>query len=600
MLPDGTRSVDAIRRPADRINFNGRLDHALTKAHTLRANLQSNGNEQRNLGVGGFELDDRAYERTTEDSMLRLSESGPWSRNLFGESRLQVRRQQATSRSDVEARTVRVLDTFTLGGAQQAGGRESLEMEWATNVDWTKGKHAVRAGVLVEGGTYKSDSRTNYLGTFVFPSLEDYEAGRPATYTQRLGDPLVEYSHWQAGLFVQDDWRVRSNVTLSGGVRSEVQTHLDDRLNFAPRASFTWSPFKSGRTKIRGGGGFFYDWLESEVYEQVLRVDGVRQRDLVITNPGFPDPFSGGAAQEVLPASKYVLADDLVMPRRLMANVGLSHQLSRKLGLNVSYTRTRGEDRFRGRNINAPLNGVRPDPSLGNVTQVESTGRMRGETFVAGMNFQIPSRRIMLFANYAWLNQESDSDGPFSLPADSYDLAGEWGPVTGVPRHSFSGMFSTPLIQNMRLSLSGGVRSGTPYNITTGQDDNGDTVFNDRPAGVGRNTARTEMTWDVGGRLSYAFGFGRRNAGGSDGPGSGTPVMIVHRVGGSGGSEISGSFGGGADDKKIRFEVFVSGTNIFNAVNRIGYSGVMTSPFFRQPTAAMAGRRIDLGMRVGF
>ena len=202
------------------------------------------------------------------------------------------------------------------------------------------------------------------------------------------------------------------------------------------------------------------------------------------------------------------------------------------------------------------------------------------------MNFQVPARRIMLFANYAYLGQENDADGPFGLPADNYDAGNEWGPVLGIPRHSLSSMFSLPLIRNMRLSLNGGVRSGTPYNITTGLDDNGDTVFNDRPAGVGRNAGRTAMTWDVGGRLSYAFGFGRRPQ--ADGA-PGQPVMIMHRVGGPGGNEIGGSFGGGADDKRIRFELFVSGSNLFNAVNRIGYSGVMTSPFFGEPTRRDAG-----------
>lgn len=598
-IPNGS-ARNAIRRPSDRINFNGRLDHAINTSHTLRSNLQSNGNDQSNLGVGGYDLQDRAFTRKSEDTLLRLSESGPWARNVFGENRLQLRRQSSSSQSGLEARTDRVLDTFTTGGAQQAGGRSFNDIEWATSVDVSRGRHAIRFGSLIEGGWYESDNRTNYLGTFTFTSLEDYEAARPASYTQRIGDPLVDYSHWQAGFYIQDDWRAKANLTLSGGVRQEFQTHLDDRLNLSPRASFTWSPLKHGKTTVRGGGGIFYEWLESEVYEQTIRVDGVRQRDLVITNPGYPDPLSGGSSQQVLPASRYQLASDLVMPVRRMANVGLSHQFSPMLGLNVSYSYTRGENRFRGRNINSPVDGVRPDLSVGNVTQVESTAKMRGQSLIVGANFQIPERRVMLFTNYAWLNQESDADGAFSVPADSYDLSNEWGPVMGVPRHSVSAMLSAPLLSGIRLALNGSYRSGTPYNITTGFDDNRDSVFNDRPAGLARNTGRTASSWDLGGRLSYAFGFGQRPASGGGTGGIHTPVMIVQRVGGGGGGDIGGMFGGGAEDKRIRFELFVSGTNLLNTVNHIGYSGVMTSRFFGRPTGAMGARKIDVGVRVGF
>lgn len=591
--------TNAIRRPSDRLNFNGRLDHALNNAHTLRANVQTNANQAWNLGVGGYDLSTRAYSRRTDEALVRLSESGPLSKTLFAESRFQLRRQENDAFSDLEARTERVLDTFTAGGAQQAGGRHSSDIEFATNVDWALKKHAVRFGALVEGGWYQSDSRTNYLGTFVFPSRADYDAGRPASYTQRVGDPLVEYTHWQTGLYLQDDWRARSNLTISAGLRQEFQTHLDDGLNLAPRVGFTWAPFKNGKTTLRGGGGVFYDWLESDVYEQVLRVDGVKQRDLVFTNPGYPDPLSGGI-ENVLPASKYTLADDLVMPSRLLGNVGISHQFTPTLMANVSYTRARGYDRLRGRNINAPLNGVRPDPTVGNVTEVQSTAEMRSQMFVTGLNFNIPARRMFLFANYAWMKQESNSEGPLALPANNYDLSGEWGPVAGVPRHTLSGMFTSTVMKAVRVSLAATWRSGTPYNITTGYDDNGDTVFNDRPARVSRNSARTEMMWDVNTRVSYAFGFGQRppSAGGP----AGTPVIVAHRVtvGGTGGSDIAGSFGGGAEDKRIRFEVFASASNLFNAVNKIGYSGVMTSPFFLEPTAALAGRRIDIGVRVGF
>ena len=123
-VPGGERAAP-IRRPADRINFNGRLDHALTRTHTLRANYQQNENAQGNLGVGSFDLPERAYSRTTEDNLFRLSDSGPLSRNMFGESRLQLRWQSAESSSVTELPTVRVLDAFTAGGAQQEGGRTS-------------------------------------------------------------------------------------------------------------------------------------------------------------------------------------------------------------------------------------------------------------------------------------------------------------------------------------------------------------------------------------------------------------------------------------------------------------------------------------------
>jgi hypothetical protein len=598
--PEGSRS-GPIRRPSERINFTGRLDHGLTKTHTLRTIFQQNDNDQRNLGVGNFDLSDRAYSRTSSDSMFRLSESGPWSPTWFGEVRLQVRRSTTGAFSEVDAQTNRVLDAFTSGGAQQGGGRRATEIEWATNVDWARGKHAIRIGTLVEGGSYRSDSRTNHLGTFTFASLADYEAERPATYTRRIGDPFVRYSQWQAGFFVQDDWRARKNLTLSGGLRYELQTNLDDRWNLAPRAGFAWSPFASGKTTVRGGGGIFYDWLDAQTYEQALRVDGLRQQDLVIRNPGYPDPFAGDSTQQVLPTSKYLLPDGLVMPMRAMINIGVSQQIRPMFMVNVNYNHTDGRHRFRGRNINAPLaDGLRPDPAFGNITQVESTAKMTADTLNVGMNINLPARRTMVFANYAFIRQRNDADGAFSLPANSHDLTGEWGPATGVPSFMASTMLSTSIWKNIRMSLSATMQGGSPYNVTTGRDDNGDTVFNDRPEGVRRNSARAKGTWDVGARVSYAFGFGQRET--AAGGGSHGPVTIVQRVGGGGADGLMSALGGasGAENKRLRIELFASAQNLFNHTNAVGYSGVMTSPFFGQPTAALPGRRVELGARFGF
>ena len=598
-LPDGAYTSN-IRRPSERVNFSGRIDHALTKGHTLRATFQSNQNDQKNLGVGSFNLAERAYARSSDDRLFRIAESGSLSRNVFAESRVQLHWLSTDATSSSELPTVEVLDAFTAGGAQQAGGRTSTDVEWATNLDWAKGKHAIRAGTLVEGGSYRSDSRTNYLGTFTFASLNDYDAHRPSTYTRRAGNPLVEFGQWQAGLFVQDDWRARKNLTVSAGVRQELQSHLDDRWNLGPRFGLTWSPFKNGKTTLRAGGGIFYDWLDVDTYEQTLRVDGVHQQDTIVRNPGYPNPIGGGSSQEILPPSKYVLAGGLASPKRTLVNVGMSQQLSPVLNANVSINHTIGTDRFRGRNVNAPLaGGSRPDPSLGNVTQVESTAHTRGDSVNAGLNLNIPSRRTVLFANYTWLRQRNDADGPFSLPADNYNLGAEWGPVAGVPRHVFSGMINTAFRKNIHVGLTAAARGGVPYNITTGRDDNGDTVFNDRPAGIGRNSGTTKGMWDVGARASYAFGFGTRTAAGGM---AGGPTVVIQRVGGTGAATdmLNAIGGGGAEDKRVRFELFVSAQNLLNHVNPIGYSGVTTSPFFGRPTAAMPARRIDVGFRLGF
>jgi hypothetical protein len=148
----------------------------------------------------------------------------------------------------------------------------------------------------------------------------------------------------------------------------------------------------------------------------------------------------------------------------------------------------------------------------------------------------------------------------------------------------------------VRLGVSATGRSGSPYTITTGRDDNGDTVFTDRPVGVGRNTATTAGMWDMAARLTYAFGFGERK----QAAGGGGPQVIMIRAGGGAGDLLGSMPGGGAENKRVRLELFAGASNLLNVVNPIGYSGVMTSPFFLQPTAAMPARKIDIGVKIGF
>ncbi|HEY3885937.1 MAG TPA: hypothetical protein VGL62_12050, partial [Vicinamibacterales bacterium] len=596
----GATETDAVKRPSDRMTFTGRIDDALSASHLLKGSFQTNDVNQHELGVGTFNLPDRAYSQSGTDSLLRLTESGPWSKVLHAESRLQIHWNSSDVTPGLDTPTISVLDAFTSGGAQQRGGSRSTELEYATNVDYGRKNHSFRFGTLVQGGSYHSDLSTNYLGTFTFSSLADYEAGRPATFTERVGSPSVSDSNWTAGFFAQDDWRARKNLTVNGGVREELQTHAGSRSNLAPRGGLTWSPFKNGKTIVRAGGGIFYDWLDAGTYQQTLLVNGVREQDVTIIDPGYPNAADGGSAI-VLPPSEYVLAPNLVLPRRAIATAGVSQQVG-MLNVNLNYTHARGWDQLRGLNVNAPisLNGVRPDSALGNVIEVESTAHSRNDSLNVGLNLNLSASHTFVFANYAWLHQRNDTDGPFSLPANNSDLAAEWGPTSGVPRHIASAVFNTTFASRVRLALSATAHSGLPYNITTGRDDNRDSVFTDRPAGVGRNTGLGAGGWDAAARLSYAFGFGQRSQGGGEG---GQRIVIVQRAGGGSGDLLGGLGGmgaGGADDKRIRFELFASASNLFNSVSLTGYSGVMTSPFFGLPTGAGPARKLEVGLRIGF
>ena len=136
------------------------------------------------------------------------------------------------------------------------------------------------------------------------------------------------------------------------------------------------------------------------------------------------------------------------------------------------------------------------------------------------------------------------------------------------------------------------VQSGLPYNITTGRDDNGDTVSNDRPAGVTRNTARGTATVDIGARLSWSIGFG-----GAAPPPAGPQVRIVR---GGDADPLSSMGGGDMNQKRYGLELYVQGYNLLNHLNALNYSGVLTSPFFGQATSAAPPRRLEVGARLTF
>ena len=612
--PTGLVSEAAdIRSRNNFMNIYADVTYALTKDQTLRVYYNQFGDDGKNIGVGGYDLLDRAYSTKNRFKSIRGQEAGPLGYRFVTNTKFAITWQTSETTSVSDAVTERVIENFTTGGAQRKGGRRVREYMVQSDLDYVRGAHTWRLGVLVNGGHYRSDDSSNYNGTYTFESLEAYAARTPRSYTRRVGDPLIEYSNTQAAIYLQDDIRLRKNLSLSPGLRYEVQTHVRDFWALGPRFGFTWSPFKAGRTSIRASAGVFYDWLSTSIYEQALRVDGFRQQELSILNPSYPNPGSVGSLSI---GNRYQIDSAIDLPRNVRFSGGVDQQIGTRARVSSTYSYTKIEKSFRGENLNAPVNGVRPNPSFNNVVNVVADGEGRQHQVItsASWQFATPSPALQrerfnitrggINASYFWQRARNNNEGPFQPPSTG-DLANDWGPAFGDVRHRLNIGLSSQALRNLSMNFNFSASSGSAYNITTGRDDNGDLYFNDRPLGFSRNAGRGAGQWNLNASFNYSMTFGRP-AGSSGGGGgiaipAGMPIMVGpgmiegQRVAvmapGQGPAQVPGRY---------RVSIFLRISNLTNHANPFGYSGAMTSKSFGKPTNYQGVRSVNLGLNFGF
>ena len=174
-------------------------------------------------------------------------------------------------------------------------------------------------------------------------------------------------------------------------------------------------------------------------------MNGVSQRDLLILNPGYPDPFLG-AAPTILPGGRVQASPDLSMPYIHQASIGAERAITPNLQVQASYQMLRGRNLMRSVNVNAPdASGVRPEPNIGTVTQFESTGESQSDRLNVGLNYRVPQRRIFLGGNYTLGQVKNHADSATSLPANSLNPDAEWGPSMQDVRHRVNFNFNMPV-----------------------------------------------------------------------------------------------------------------------------------------------------------
>jgi hypothetical protein len=578
--PEGFVRNEAEQRD-ERHELNLRTTHSLGKDAILRNRIEWEWSDRAGAGLGDIDLPERAFRNRQNEIAVRSSLINQLPHRIRQELRVSLEIDDTRQVPENEAIAIDVLGAFRSGGAQVKGSVKGRSIDAAA--EWlfpARGRHTLRSGVLLEQTRHESTNVRNYLGTFVFAGLDAWLARTPITFTQRIGSIDIRFTDTRTGLFVQDDIRLTDTLSAGLGVRQEFQPSIDDVVNVAPRLSLAWTT--KARTVLRVGLGAFYDWHETSLIEEAQRLEGTQQYELVVRSPGYPDPLAGGTSQAPLPPTRLVTSDDLRIARVWRASTTFERRFGRSVSLRSTISRQVGRDEPRSRNVNAPVNGVRPDPSSGNVLLLASTGRSRRTSAEANLMVNgLWGRRLFGHVHYSLGRALNDADGALSLPADSLHPELEWGPSRQDVRHRGFASISLRRPNSFSIGVTARWQSAAPYNITSGEDTNGDTVTNDRPAGMGRNSARGEGFWTT----DLHLGWNRSMLG--DG-------------GGRGGRRGSPAADARSDRGRPQVGFNITARNVFNRPQYGSFNGVITSPLFGRPVSAFNPRRVDVGVSVSF
>ena len=534
----------AVPNPNTNMNLSSRVDYQLTSNNTLTARYQFFDANSKNNGIGQFALAAQGYNTQQTEHNIEISDSQVISARAVNDLRLEFAHDTNNQLPLSQDATVQVQGAFTGGGNSQGKVLDTenhVEIHNLTSI--SSGKHYFTFGGRVRDVNEWNSSTGNFNGTFTFASLAAYQSAEAALlacqqagqstcqasgasqFTLTAGNPVAAVNWIDLGLYAEDQWRIRSNMSLNLGLRYETQNSIHDRTDFAPRVGFAWAlgHGNSAKTVLRTGFGIFYDRFQESQVLEAKRLNGVNQTQYIVTDPDFfPNiPALERARADVRQhhgehnlSDRSQFAGALHHPRRGGCGAasyeerhGLRHlsQLARR-----SSAHDPEHQRATSRHLRFMLHrryhlhAVRRHTALRrmkgtftNMSRMASSIR----TNSSRTSISVWAPEFSLFGFYSLNFANSNTSGVSSFPSNSYDVALDYGRAAFDVRHRLflGGSFSLP--KGIRLSPFMMANSGSPFNITTGQDNNGDSIFNDRPAYARRRSHGNQYRQDPVGNV---------------------------------------------------------------------------------------------------
>ncbi len=652
--PESARALGHIRHRSD---IAPRYDIALGEKNTFSVRYQYETQDEQNGGLGGAStLPSAGYSDTASENTIRVTDTQILSAKVINETRFEYQRDVSTQTPNSVAPAVSVQGSFVGGGTslgQLSTTEDHIEVQNYTSVQLAK--HFLRLGgrlrttgesLTSNAGANGTLTYTSLLDPCVFPgtrgrpsncapgvtavcdpanvgaNISSYQCGVASQYTvTRITQPTIASRTTDLGLYAEDDWKVRPNLTLTGGIRYETQNVIHSDRDFAPRVSFAWGlPHKGGAplTVLRGGYGIFYDRFDQQNILTAIRLNGFNQVQATVANPGPAcQPTVQGAcgASNVGNSTIYSLGPGLRSSYNLQAAIGLDQQVGKSTTISANYINGHGVHQYLTRSLQdtaaAPFN-----------YQFQSGAVFRENQIFVNINSRF--KHVTIFGFYALTYANANTGGATTFATDPVHPAVDYGRATfGVRNRAvFGGSWQAPYHFTFSPFLL--AFSGTPYDLTSGLDTNGDSIFNDRPyfangssgncfrgsdfstvqtggltqVPVNYCTAPTNFTLNL--RTSRTFGLGPKiERGGGDGAGAGPggpgpgrgPGGGGRGPGGGGGGGGGGPFGTGGNNTPHRYNVTL-GAAAFNIFNVIPYGqpvAVLTSPRFGEFTSLAGG-----------
>ena len=653
---DSYNYTAAVANPQSRLDISPRFDFQLGVNNTLSIRYMFDRQKETNSGVSQSSLESQAYDALNHENTIQVSDTQVLSANLINETRFQYTRDRDNQVARNSNPTITVQGAFTGGGSNQGVVRDNQDRyELQDYMTAVKGTHSLNFGTRLRLTRDSNYSTSGFNGNYIYSSLSDYAANSPEEYEVTTGTPGACVNLFDAGFFLQDDYKARSNLTLSYGLRYEAQNRISDHDDWAPRLSFAWAPGvrnnSPAKTVIRGGYGWFFDRFSSTDILGAIRHNGVNQKQYV-TKYG-----QSSSAGNVPAPTIYQVAPNLKAAVNMQAALGIEHQFGKIATVSATYINSRGVHQYLSDNINAYLpgtydlatgTGTRPNGINENIYQFRSGGVYNQNQLM--VNYTVRARRVSLFGFYMVNFAKADTSGSTYFPSNQFDPGADYGRANFDVRNRFllGGNIQAPYGVSMSPMLV--ADSGQPFNITVGQDLNGDNQFNDRPAFATSSSTSTVKTgygtfdldpaWNqsripynygngpsqfsMNMRISKSVGIGPKategSAAGFGGPGPGGPGGGPPPGGGPGGPGGGGLGPGGlsrnggpprldqAVPRRYSLTFAAMGRNIFNNVSLAQPVGVLDSPLFGKSTALAGGffssaasnRSIDLQLSFNF